>query len=106
MNEDWELSIGEELDFKFDFAALTNGTGTTDFLQNGETISSQTVTVDAGIVLGSTVITDTNTSVTLWLTSTAGVVNTAYWVKCKIVTSLGRTAIRYRKVTIRAKKVI
>lgn len=77
------------LDYKFDWKALTNGTGTTDWLQSGETIASRTIDADSGITVDSSSITDTNTSVTVWLSGgTAGV---DYDVRCEIVTSAART---------------
>lgn len=80
------------LDYVFDFAAETNGTGTGDWLATSETISTRTVTVDTGITKDSDSITDTNTSVTVWLSGgTAGV---AYTVVCKAVTSVSRTVER------------
>lgn len=77
------------LDYKFDWKALTNtGTGS-DWLAVGETISSRTVTVPTGITKDSDSITDTNTTVTVWLSGgTAGV---DYPVACRIVTSAART---------------
>lgn len=76
------------LDYLFDFAALTNGTGPSDWLAVGETITVQTVTPDAGLTLNSSIITNAGTSVTAWLTG--GVSGTTYAVTCHITTSLGR----------------
>ena len=77
------------LDYKFDWAASTNGNGSTDWLASGETISSHTITVDTGITKDSSSLTDTNTSVTVWLSG--GTAGTDYNVACKIVTSASRT---------------
>lgn len=77
------------LDWKFDWAALTNGSGSSDWLASGETISSRTVTAATGITVDSSSITDTNTSVTVWLSG--GTVGQEYTVTCKIVTSASRT---------------
>ena len=79
------------LDYKFDWAASTNGSGDTDWLDttNGETIASHTITADTGITVDSSSITDTNTSVTVWLSS--GTAGTDYTVTCQIVTSASRT---------------
>lgn len=77
------------LDYKFDWKALTNVTGLTDWLSAGETIASRTITNDTGITVDSSSITDTNTSVTVWLSGgTAGIY---YKVTCRIVTNAGRT---------------
>ena len=89
----------EVLDFKFDFASLTNGTGgQTDYLESGETITSQTTTAETGITVDSSSITDTNTSVTVWLSG--GTVNTVYDITCNAVTSSGRTVERTRNVKV------
>jgi hypothetical protein len=71
----------EVLDYKFDWA--------TNVLAVGETISTRTVTVSAGITKDSDSITDTSTTVTVWLSG--GTAGQSYTVACKIVTSLNRT---------------
>ena len=73
------------LDYKFDWAASTNGTGTTDWLASGEAIASHTIDADAGITVDSSSQTDTNTSVTVWLSG--GTAGTDYAVRCEIVTN-------------------
>lgn len=75
------------LDFKFDLAPLTNGQegADSDYLESGETIDTISVSIDTGINLHDGVTTyngaikaapaktDTNTSVTFWLSGgTAG----------------------------------
>lgn len=80
------------LDYKFDLAPLTNGRddGESDWLQSGETISSYTVTSsDADLVIDSSAITDSGTSVTVWL-SGGDITDTVYFVDLHIVTSDGR----------------
>jgi hypothetical protein len=66
------------LDYVFDW---------TDWLEVGETISSQTITVAAGLTKDS----DSESSgiVTIWLSG--GTADTDYIVACKIVTNLSRT---------------
>jgi hypothetical protein len=76
------------LDYKFDFASSTNGNGGSDWLQSGETISSHTITEDSGITVDSSSITDTSTSVTVWLSG--GTAGTTYRIACLVVTSAGR----------------
>jgi hypothetical protein len=86
------------LDYKFDWAASTNGSGDSDWLASGETISSHTITKDSGITVDSSAETDTNTSVTVWLSGgTAGV---DYEVACKIVTSDNRTDERTIEIRV------
>ena len=87
------------LDYKFDWKALTNGSGDTDWLDSDETISTKTVTVDDGITKDSDALSDTDTSVVVWLSGgTAGV---DYKVACKIVTSANRTDERTIKIQVR-----
>ena len=89
------------LDYKFDWKALTNGTGASDWLGSGETISSHTITADTGITVDSSAETDTDTSVTVWLSG--GTAGTSYNVACKIVTSGSRTDERTMVVMVQAR---
>ena len=87
------------LDYKFDWKADTNGNGDSDWLDTDETISTKTVTVDTGITKDSDSLSDTNTSVTVWLSGgTAGV---DYKVACFIETSAGRDDERTIKIQAR-----
>jgi hypothetical protein len=87
------------LDYKFDWKALTNGSGAGDWVATGETISSHTITADTGITVDSSGPTDANTSVTVWLSGgTAGV---DYEVACKITTSASRTDERTDVIRVR-----
>jgi hypothetical protein len=73
------------LDYKFDWKALTNSSGDTDWLQSSETIATKTITADTGITVDSSSLTDTNTSVTVWLSG--GDAGSSYKVACKITTA-------------------
>ena len=84
------------LDYTFDWAALTNGTGKSDWLASGETISSYTVTADAGITKNSD--TNTSTTVTVWLSG--GTIATRYKIVCQIVTNFSRTDERTITIAI------
>lgn len=86
------------LDYKFDFAGVTNAAddASSNWLQAGETISSAVVTVATGLTKDSDSITDTNTSVTVWLSG--GTSGTDYAVACKITSSAGR--VLERSVTV------
>lgn len=88
-------------EYKFDFAGLTNGRvgAEADFLDSGETISSRTVTVGTGLTKNSDSITDTNTSVTVWVSG--GTDKTDYTVTCQIVTSASRTIEKSGIVRVR-----
>ena len=83
------------LDYAFDWKALTNGTGKSDWLATGETIASHTVTVPTGLTLDSS--TATATAVTAWLSG--GTAWQSYTVTCRIVTTAGRTD--ERSITIK-----
>jgi hypothetical protein len=60
--------------------------------RNRETISSATVTVESGITKDSDSITDSDRTVTVWLSG--GTADNEYTVTCQIETSLSRTAER------------
>jgi hypothetical protein len=77
------------LDYIFDFAASTNGTGKSDWLASGETIQSAVVAVESGLTKDSDSLTDSDTSVTIWLSG--GTDGETYAVACKITTTSGRT---------------
>lgn len=87
------------LDYKFDWANTTNGGTKADWLEAGETISSHVVTADTGITVDSDSITDTNTSVTVWLSG--GTAGTRYNVACSVTTSASRTDERTLLVTVK-----
>ena len=86
------------LDYVFDWKASTNGTGDSDWLAAGETISSHTIDADTGITVDSSAQTDINTSVTVWLSG--GTAGTAYAVRCEIVTSASRTDERTMRILV------
>ena len=88
------------LDYKFDWKALTNGTGIKDWLAIGETIVSYTITATTGITVDSSYLTDANTSVTVWLSG--GTEPMDYSVTCHIVTSAGPREDD-RSITIRCR---
>ena len=92
------------LDYKFDWAALSNGSGDTDWLANTEEITSATITITpsvavTGLIKDSQSLTDSNTSVTVWLSS--GTDNVNYTVACKIVTNGLRTDERTITICVR-----
>jgi hypothetical protein len=80
----------EVLDYKFDWA--------TNVLAVGETISTSTVTASAGITKASDSITDTNTTVTVWLSG--GTAGQSYTVASRITTSSARTYERTMTVRV------
>jgi hypothetical protein len=99
---EWVKDPDAVLDYKWDWAALTNGSGTSDWLAAAETIATLTITVTPATVSPLTVDsssrTDANTSVTVWLSS--GLAGTEYDVACEIVTSAARTDERTMKIKV------
>jgi hypothetical protein len=89
------------LDYVFDWAPRTNARrwARSDWLEAGETIDTATVTAESGLTVDSSGITDTDTSVTAWLSG--GTADTDYEVVCQIVTSEGRTDERTITVKVR-----
>ena len=86
-------------DFKWDWLAKTNGSGASDWLATGETISSATVTPVSGITKDSDSLTDANTTVTAWMSG--GTAKIDYDVTCHIVTSDGREDDRTITIQVR-----
>ena len=87
------------LDYRWDWKALTNGTGSSDWLASGETISSFTIAAVTGITKGSDSKTDTNTSVTAWYSGGTDLQD--YSPTCHIVTSDGREDDRTITIKVR-----
>ena len=88
------------LDYKTDWAPLTNGRigAVSDWLASGETISSTTITEETGITVDSDSITDSGTSVTVWLSG--GTAGAEYDIGVRIVTSDSRTDERTFRVKV------
>lgn len=84
----YERTTTAVLDYKFDLAAVTNGRSdaVADWLASGETISSYTITSsDDDLVIDSSAITDSGTSVTVWL-SGGDITDSVYFVDLHVVT--------------------
>ena len=102
---EWIKDPDAVLDYKWDWKALTNGTGTSDWLAAAEAIAaaSHTITVTpvttAPLTVDSSAQTDANTSVTAWLSG--GLEGTDYEVACEIVTDASRTDERTMKIKCR-----
>jgi len=90
---EWVKDPDAVLDYKFDWKASTNGTGSSDWLATGETLASHTITITpvtaSPLTADSSALSDTNTSVTVWLSG--GLAGTEYGVACEVVTSAART---------------
>ena len=98
---EWIKDPSAVLDYCWDWKALTNGTGTSDWLGAAETINAHTVVLTPvtvpPLVVASSAATDANTSVTAWLTG--GLAGTEYLVVCHITT----TGLRQDDRTIKIK---
>ncbi len=87
MSYKWQKDkrVASILYYKFDWKALTNGSGNSDWLDDSETISSFVITEDSGITVISSSLTDSDTSVTVKVSG--GTLKETYDIKCSIVTS-------------------
>lgn len=91
------------LPYKWDWAPLTNGTGASDWLASGETITVATVTssVPLTLIVDSSSITDASTTVTAWLSG--GTDEVDYDVVCHITTSGAKQDDRTMKILARSR---
>jgi len=88
------------LDWYFDWAALSNGTGESDWLAGGESITDHAVTVaPTGLTADSSAVVNGGTAVQVWLSG--GVAGQRYTVACKVTTSAGRIDERTAQVNVR-----
>lgn len=97
MADHWFKDPDDTIVYKFDWAPLRNGTGSSDWLDSttspSETISSVALTIDSpGPSIDSHSITDGNSSVTL--TISGGIANTDYGITCQVTTSTGQIVSR------------
>ena len=98
---EWIKDPSAVLDYKYDWKALTNGSGTSDWLGAAETINAHTVVLTPVTVpplaVDSSALSDADTSVTAWLSG--GLAGTEYLVVCHITT----TGVRQDDRTIKIK---
>ena len=89
------------LDWYFDWAALSNGTGESDWLAGGESITEAAVTVapTGGLTAGEPAVVNGGTAVQVWLSG--GVAGQRYSVACRVTTSAGRIDERTAQVNVR-----
>lgn len=87
------------LDYVFDWRGLTHGVegAESDWLAEGETITSHTVTVSSGITLDSD--SEADGAVTVWISG--GSAGQTYLVTCSIETSQGRDDDRTMKFVVK-----
>lgn len=91
MPSEFHVTPTMKKDYKFDYKPFTHGvTGAkSDFLGTTETLSSYVLTVSpTGPTISADSLTDTNTSVTYWITGFT--VNVTYTVLIHVITSGGR----------------
>lgn len=85
------------LDYEFSWGREHGGQP--PWLQPGETIQSDTITISpAGLTLESSDITAGGQSVTVWLSQ--GTAGTTYTVRCRVVTTASRTDVRSMTVEV------
>ena len=85
------------LDYKFLWGAAS---GVTAWLDIGETLTSQTVTVEPsdGLVVESTASVDDGANVLVWLSG--GALDVVYTVRCFVQTSASRTDVRSMTLSV------
>lgn len=81
------ISPGASIPCKFDFAALTNGLGATNWLNSGEAIASYILTVDTELAHNNDTLEDTNTSVQFFVNPADGVVPGDYQAEIAVTTN-------------------
>lgn len=94
----------EGIDYMVDLAALRNGRGTQDYLQDGEFIDENAMQVEAfsddpSLVIDNFYVTDSNSSITIILSG--GTVNTFSSVTARFKTTLGRKVDRSFRIFIK-----
>ncbi|WP_299082350.1 hypothetical protein [uncultured Paraglaciecola sp.] len=94
----------EGIDYMVDLAALRNGRGTQDYLQDGEFIDENAMKVEAfsddpSLVIDDFYVTDSNSSITIILSG--GTVNTFSSVTARFKTTLGRKVDRSFRIFIK-----
>lgn len=81
-----------KLDYVFDWAPAENNTGLSNWLAEGETISSYTLTISDGIDKVSDALIKNSTAILVWLDN--GTVGEDYLIVCSVVTNQGREDTR------------
>lgn len=99
MSNQWQIDPADTLNFKFDLAALENGSGNSNWLDRTsspqEYISGQSVSIDSpGPTIEASSVTDNNTSVTLSISAANCVAGNVYPITCTITTSTGQVTER------------
>lgn len=92
------------LDYKFDFAPLENGRdANSNWLDRSsspvEQIASYVITAESGITVDKDSLSDSNTSVVVWLSG--GTVGTIYNISCKITTASSPQRIDERTIRVK-----
>lgn len=86
------------LDYQFNWGEGARGEPA--WLQDGETVQTETITISpaGSLELDASDITNSGRSVTFWLTG--GTAGTSYTVRCRIVTNASRTDVRSMTVVV------
>jgi len=88
-----------ELDYLFDWAAKRNNNGLTNWLKEGELITSHTLVIPDGISIISDYRLFENSAVQIWMTAGTNLVD--YTITCKIETNQGRKDTRRIIIPVR-----
>lgn len=88
-----------ELDYLFDWAAKRNNNGLTNWLKEGESITSYTLTVPSGITKLAEALVYDNSAVQIWVSSGTDLID--YTIKCDIITNQGRKDTRRIIIPVR-----
>lgn len=88
------------LDYTFDWKASSNGTGSSDWLESGESISTATVTVPSGLTKDSQAV--GSGAVTVWISG--GTAGESYKVLCQITTDNSPARTDERSIIINVKE--
>jgi hypothetical protein len=102
VNNSFFKDVSAKLDFTFDWASKTNGSvdpTMQDWLAIGEKIASFVLTADSGITVVDSFLSDSDTSVTVWLSG--GTENITYSVNCEITTDAVIPRIDQRTIFIK-----
>ena len=103
---EWVKDPDAVLDYKFDWAASTNGSGSSDWLGAGETIDDFDITITpvttSPLTEDSSALADGDTSVVVWLSG--GLEGTEYRVTCHIETDNATTREDDRTIKIKVRE--
>lgn len=81
------VSPGASVPVKFDFAALTNGNGATNWLNSGEQVATAVVSADTELAISDETLEDTSTSKQFFVNPATDIVEGDYEAECTVTTN-------------------